>query len=48
MEASASESAVADLLEKISAGEGRFKVVPGQQLPAFADRKVEKKEKDEL
>ena len=48
LEASASESAVADLLEKISAGEGRFKVVPGQQLPAFADRKVEKKEKDEL
>jgi hypothetical protein len=32
-------SAISSMIEKIVAGEGRFKMVPGQELPAFVDRK---------
>lgn len=48
LDESADESKIANLIDKIVVGEGRFKMVPGQQLPAFADRKAEQKEKDEL
>jgi hypothetical protein len=41
------ESVIKGLIEKIIAGEGRFKVVPGQQLPAFADRKAATEQKKE-
>ena len=41
LEEGATQGSLTGLLEKISAGEGRFKVVPGQKLPAFADRKTE-------
>jgi len=36
------------LIDKIVAGEGRFKMVPGQELPAFADRKKQQDVKEEL
>jgi hypothetical protein len=49
MEEAASDSTIKNLIEKIASGEGRFKVVPGQQLPAFADRKTTgTSEKEEL
>ena len=44
----ADEAKVANLVDKIVAGEGRFKVVAGQQLPAFADRKTTEEVKEEL
>jgi hypothetical protein len=47
LEDAASEASIGNLIEKIAAGEGRFKMVPGQTLPAFADRKKEQK-KEEL
>ena len=47
----ATGDSIKNLIEKIAAGEGRFKVVPGQQLPAFADRKAsaaDEEQKQEL
>lgn len=34
-----SASPISNLIDKIVAGEGRFKMVPGQELPGFADKK---------
>ena len=39
-----SPSPISNLIDKIVAGEGRFKMVPGQELPGFADRKKQVKE----
>lgn len=39
---------IANLIDKIVAGEGRFKMVPGQELPAFVDRKKQQGVKEEL
>lgn len=47
-DAVSSDAAIKSLLDKIVAGEGRFKVVPGQQLPAFADRKATEQKREEL
>jgi hypothetical protein len=47
-DAVSSDTAIKSLLDKIVAGEGRFKVVPGQQLPAFADRKATEQKREEL
>lgn len=42
------ESGINGLIEKILAGDARFKVVPGQKLPKWADRKVAAEGKTEL
>jgi len=44
------ESGINGLIEKILAGDARFKVVPGQKLPKWASRKADdkKEEKSEL
>jgi len=38
----------AKIMDKVLGGDARFKVVPGQKLPAFADRKPAAKGKKEL
>ena len=51
LEEPASEASIQRLVEKIAAGEGRFKMVPGQTLPGFAERKKTEEEsqrKEEL
>ena len=49
IEEGATQASITGLIEKIAAGEGRFKVVPGQKLPVFADRKAEQAQpKEEL
>lgn len=42
------ESGINGLIEKILAGDARFKVVPGQKLPKWADRKAAAEGKTEL
>jgi len=42
------EAGVAKLMEKVLGGDARFKMVPGQKLPAFAVRDVAPKKKTEL
>jgi len=41
-------SVITSMIDKIVAGEGRFKMVPGNELPAFTDRKKAAATKEEL
>ncbi|RQX69511.1 putative thioredoxin [Toxoplasma gondii CAST] len=42
-----SKESIASLLDKISSGNARFKVVPSSKMPSFVDRKEETEKKEE-